>query len=157
MASDNPKHGDKDEAEGASPESDSLNQDDQSADPDSESDMPLDVLEIVPSNRRAPFSRAFNSVTQIIAPAVNPIAEKINADHIFTMLANAENKRIREDEADKSRRLYQFAYFLIGLLAIIGLVVFFTLTDNRDLIAAIITGALGFLGGLAAGRYTRRN
>ena len=157
MASDNPRHGDKEETEGASPESGSPNQDEQSADPDGESDMPLDVLEIVPSNRRAPFSRAFNSVTQIIAPAVNPIAEKINSDHIFTMLANAENKRIREDEADKSRRQYQFAYFLIGLLAIIGLVVFFTLTDNRDLIAPIVAGALGFLGGLATGRYTRGN
>ena len=157
MASDEARRGDEGEPDDTSPDMPSADQNEQNDDPDSDPDTPSDVLGMVPRNRRAPFSRAFNSVTQIIAPAVNPALEKITSAHFSKMLDNAENERIRESEADKSRRKYQFAYFLIGLISIIGLSVFFTLTDNRDLIAPIITGALGFLGGLAAGRYTRRD
>lgn len=125
---------------------------------DSDSSAPSEMLDKIPAGQRSTFVRSISSsFAQFIAPAINPIFEKVTSAHISTIIENAENERVRENEADKSRRLYQFAYFLIGLLAIIGLVVFFTLTDNRDLIAAIITGALGFLGGLAAGRYTRRN
>ena len=124
-----------------------------------ESDLPApsEMLDKIPAEHRSTFVRSISSFAQFVAPAINPVFEKFTSAHISTIIENAENERVRENQADKSRRQYQFAYFLIGLLAIIGLVVFFTLTDNRDLIAAIITGAMGFLGGLAAGRYTRRN
>ena len=156
MASDETRRGDEGDPDDTSPDMPSADRDEQNDDLGDDSGASSDVLGMVPRNRRAPFSRAFNSITQIVAPAVNPALEKITSAHFSKMLDNAENERIRESDADKSRRRYQFAYFLIGLSAVIGSVVFFTLTDNRDLIAPIVTGALGFLGGLAAGRYTRR-
>ena len=157
MANDETRRGDEGGPDDTSPDMPSGDRDEQNDDPNGEPDTPPDVLGMVPRNRRAPFTRAFNSVTQIVAPAVNPALEKITSAHFSKMLDNAENERIRESEADNSRRKYQFAYFLIGLLAIIGLLVFFTLTDNGELIVPLITGALGFFGGLAAGRYTRRD
>ena len=124
-----------------------------------DSDLPMtaDELDKIPVEHRLRFVRSFSSFAQFVAPAVNPISEKFTSAHISTILSNSENERIRESEADKSRRKYQFAYFLIGLFAFIGLIVFFTLTDNGELIVPLITGALGFFGGLAAGRYTRRD
>ena len=126
--------------------------------PDSDMSVSSDALDEIAPDDRSIFTRTISSfAAQFIAPVVNPIFEKFTSDHISTIIDNAENERIRESEADKSRRKYQFAYFLIGLFAFIGLIVFFTLTDNGELIVPLITGALGFFGGLAAGRYTRRD
>ena len=125
---------------------------------DSDMSVSSDALDEMAPDDRSIITRTMSSfAAQFIAPVVNPIFEKFTSDHISTIIDNAENERIRESEADNSRRRYQFIYYFTGLIAIIGLLVFFTLTDNRDLIAPIVTGALGFLGGLAAGRYNRRD
>ena len=50
---------------------------------------------------------------------------------------------------------YQFWYFLLGVSVIIGLIVFFTVSDNRDMIIPIIGVVAGFLGGYTTGRYFR--
>ena len=124
---------------------------------DSDLSMTADVLDKIPTEQRSTFVRSFSSFAQFIAPVANPIFEKFTSAHISTILSNSENERIRESEADKSRRRYQFVYYFTALVALIGLLVFFTLTDNGELIVPLITGALGFFGGLAAGRYTRRD
>lgn len=126
----------------------------------SDSDTPVssEDLDKIPPDDRSIITRTFSSIAaQFIAPVANPILEKFTSAHISTILSNSENERIRESEADNSRRKYQFAYYFTGLVALIGLLVFFTLTDNGELIVPLITGALGFFGGLAAGRYTRNN
>ena len=116
MASDEARRGDEGEPDDTSPDMPSADQNEQNDDPDSEPDTPSDVLGMAPRNRRAPFTRAFNSVTQIVAPAVNPALEKITSAHFSNMLDNAENERIRESDADKSRRRYQFIYYFTRLL-----------------------------------------
>ena len=125
---------------------------------DSDTLISSDALDKMPPDDRSTLTRTISAfAAQFVAPVVNPIYEKFTSDHISTIIDNAENERIRESDADKSRRRYQFIYYFTGLLAIIGLAVFFTLNDNEELIAAIVTGALGFFGGLAAGRYNRRD
>ena len=116
MASDEARRGDEGEPDDTSPDMPSADQNEQNDDPDSEPDTLSDVLGMAPRNRRAPFTRAFNSVTQTVAPAVNPALEKITSAHFSNMLDNAENERIRESDADKSRRRYQFIYYFTRLL-----------------------------------------
>ena len=89
---------------------------------DSDMSVSSDALDEMPPDDRSIITRTMSSfAAQFIAPVVNAIFEKFTSDHISTIINNAENERIRESEADNSRRKYQFAYFLIGLLAIIGL------------------------------------
>ena len=117
--------------------------------------LPEEFLADVPSEHRPAIQRLFASVRQFASPAVDPILQRITSEHVSRIIDLAENNRIREHEADKSRRRYQFAYFLGGAALTVGLIVLFTFSDNKDLIAPIVTAVAGFLGGLAAGRYWR--
>ena len=87
---------------------------------------------------------------------VNPVLHRITSEHVSQIIDNTENDSVREHDASKSRRRYQFAYFLLGAGVTVGLIVFFTVSDNRELIPPIVTAIAGFLGGLATGQYFRR-
>lgn len=131
----------------------------QSSDGDgSESIVPIpdEVLEHVPPEHRKAFVSAVSSVTQLAAPVVNPILQKVTSEHVSQVIDLAEGDSVREYDAGKSRRRYQFAYFLLGAGVTVGLIIFFTVSDNRDLIPPIVTAIAGFLGGLATGQYFRR-
>lgn len=118
--------------------------------------IPEEFMEGIPPEDRQAFLRVFGSVTQFAGPVLNPVLDKVSPEHISRIIDSIENESIREHGADSSRRKYQFAYFVIGACLIVGLIVFFTLSDSRDLIAPVVTGALGFLGGLAAGQRFRQ-
>ena len=118
-------------------------------------DIPEELLGDIPPEHRGQVVRAFSSLTRIAGPVFNPVSEKITPEHISGIIDNVENESVREHEASSSRRKFQFAYFALGGVAVIGLLVFFTLTDNRDLLPPIVTGLTGFLGGLAVGQRFR--
>ena len=123
---------------------------------DSDTLISSDALDKMPPDDRSTLTRTISAfAAQFVAPVVNPIYEKFTSDHISTIIDNAENERIRESDADKSRRRYQFAYVIVGALMIGGAVVFFTLNDNEELMIPIITEVAGFLGGFAAGQRFR--
>lgn len=126
-----------------------------SGDSSAEHPIPSDLLESVPPEHRPAVFRAFSSVTQLAGPIFNPIFQRITSDHISRIIDNRENESVREHEADGSRRKYQFAYAILVSIIIVGLIVFFTLSDNRDLIAPLVAAVAGFLGGFAAGQRFR--
>ena len=118
------------------------------------------------SERQRAFTTAFSSFTQLAGPVFNPVLSRITPDHISKILDNTENESvraynasesesIREHESESSRRKYQFAYATLVALVVVGLIVFFTLSDNRDLIAPLVAAVAGFLGGFAAGQRFR--
>ena len=109
----------------------------------------------IPPEQQQAIIRAFGSVTRVTSPVFNPIFERFTSDHVSHMIDSIENRDIREHEADGSRRKYQFAYAILVSLIIVGLIVFFTLSDNRDLIAPLVAAIAGFLGGFAAGQRFR--
>ena len=117
--------------------------------------IPEEFLAGVPSEQRQLIINAVRSVTQFAAPAFNPIFQRVTSEHVTSIIANVEKDNVREHDASTSQRRYQFAYFLLGTVFAVGLIVFFTVSDNRDLIAPIVTAVAGFLGGLAAGRHFR--
>ncbi len=116
-------------------------------------EVPAEILAGVPKEHHQAIVRAFSSVTQFAAPVLNPIFQRITSDHVSRIIDNIENDRVREDNADKSRMRYQFWYFILGVGVIVGLIVFFTVSDNRDMIIPIIGVVAGFLGGYTTGRY----
>ena len=133
-----------------SPESDILGEGAQPEFP-----IPQEFLDDVPEEHRLSVTRAVSTITQFAAPVFNPIFQKVTSDHVSRIIDNAENESVREHDAGGSRRRYQFAYFLLGGAIAVGLIVFFTLTDNRGLLPPIVTGVTGFLGGLAVGQRFR--
>ena len=134
---------------------DPSNQTDGPEDDETNAELPAELLAGVPKEHRQAIVRAFSSVTQFAAPVLNPIFQRITSEHVSRIIDNIENDRVREDNADKSRMRYQFGYFIIGLGVIVGLIVFFTVSNNRDMIIPIISLVAGFLGGYTAGRYFR--
>ncbi len=100
---------------------------------------------------QAALRRSFASVTQTVGPLVHPVFERITSEHISQSITKLDDQNIREYAADASRRRYQFIYFFIGLLAVVGLAIFFTLTDNKDILIPLVTAIAGFAGGFALG------
>ena len=137
-------------------ESDSLNESaDQLSRDDVEHPISPESLERISPERREEIIRAFSSVTQVTTPIFNPILERFTSDHVSRMIDNEENENVREHDSENSRRRYLFAYFLVVVCVVVGLIVFFVASDNRDLIAPLVAAIAGFLGGFAAGQRFR--
>ncbi len=87
---------------------------------------------------------------------VNPIAEKIEPDHITTIIKNADEDSNREYSDRKSVRRYTVAYLSIGLVAF-GLLTYFLVNKDANIyfdaikIIAAVLG--GFGGGFGLGYY----
>ena len=145
---------DKGEIEPESPPDAAIQPADQ--DPDEEPPIPAEILESIPAESRRQFTQAFSSLTQFTGPLVNPILRRITSEHITQIISNAEARSNRDAEAEKSYRRYQFAYFILALAALLLLLIFFTIQERYDLLAAVVTGAMGFGGGFGVGRLTGR-
>ena len=71
------------------------------------------------------------------------------------MIDNIESSSVREYKARESHKRYQFLYFILGLISVVGLIVFFVVSDKENLALPIITAVTGFLGGFLAGQRFR--
>ena len=109
----------------------------------------------IPPEQQQAIIRAFGSVTRVTTPVFSPIFQHFTSDHVSSIIDSRENESIREHESESSRRKYQFAYAILVALVVVGLIILFTLTDNRDLIAPLVAAIAGFLGGFAAGQRFR--
>ena len=113
-------------------------------------------FEQVPPGSRGRISRSVNIFTSIGGDRFNPLLHRIKPEHISASIANRERSSEREHQTQSSVRRYQFLYFLIGLIAAIGLIVFFSLTDDRVTLTTVIVAVLGFAAGFGVGRANRR-
>ena len=118
--------------------------------------IPQDILERMEPQDRSIITRAFSSITQVGGPVFNPVLRRITSEHITQIIHNSEAQSNRDAEADKANRRYQFAYFVLGLTALIFLLVFFTIREQYNVLAAVITGAMGFGSGFGVGKFTGR-
>ena len=118
-------------------------------------DIPENFLEGLPPEMQGLIVSVLSSRTQISETVSNPILEKVTPEHITSIITNVESDSAREHDADKSRRRYQFAYFLVITAVIAGLMLLFVFSDNRDLILPIVTAVTGLMGGFLAGQRFR--
>ena len=102
------------------------------------------------------MTQAFSSTTQVAGPIFNPIVHRVTSDHITQVINNTEAQSSRDAEAAKSNRRYQFVYFIVALAALLFLLVFFTVREQYELLAAVVTGAMGFGSGFGVGKFTNR-
>ncbi len=129
---------------------------DQPDGPETELPIPREFLENIPPEQRSRITRLFSSINQFVAPVFNPVLQRITAEHITQLINNAEAQSQRQSESEKSGRRYQFAYFAITLVALLSLLVFFTLQERFDVLTAVITGIAGLGAGFGLGRATGR-
>lgn len=94
--------------------------------------------------------------TSISIPRPNPIQQRVTSEHIGQLIANSERDSERAHTSEASERRYRFLYFVIGLIAAIGLLVFFSVTNDREMLTTVLVALLGFAGGFGLGRTTRR-
>ena len=118
--------------------------------------LPPELLEGMPPEGRRLFTQAFSSMTQFAGPVFNPVLRRITSEHITQVLDNSEAQSSRDAESERSNRRYQFGYFIVGIAALLFLLVFFTLREQYHLLAAVITGAMGFGSGFGVGKFTGR-
>ena len=107
-----------------------------------------------PTNRNlaANFIARFTSVS---VPRPNPLHQRVTSEHIGQIIAKSERDSERAHTSEASERRYRFLYFVIGLIAAIALLVFFSVTNNREMLTNVLIALLGFVGGFGLGR-TRR-
>ena len=121
-----------------------------------ESAIPPELWESIPPENRRLVIRAVSTITQISGPNFNPALRQVTSEHITQLINNSEAQSNRDAEADKSTRRYQFLYFIVALAALLFLLIFFTIREQYELLAAVITGAMGFGSGFGIGKFTNR-
>ncbi len=106
---------------------------------------------IPPAARRVIAQRLITRFTSIGIAPTNPVHRHITSEHISTMLTHLDRDRERERTSQSADRKYQFLYFIIGLSAIIGLIIFFALRNDTSLLTTILISIATFLGGYGVG------
>ena len=117
--------------------------------------IPKEVLESLPEEQRGHLSRVFSMFTQFAGPAIHPILQKVTTEHVSVILANLEKREVREHQSEGSWRRYQLLYFALSVSVVTGLIIYFTASGNTSLVAAILSGIAGLVGGYGVGRANR--
>lgn len=131
------------------------------AEVDDESAMIAEVLgadtaENLRPEARNQLARMFSGISSVGITDFNPILRILTSEHILKMLDNRDRSDERAHTSEASERRYRFLYFLIGLVAAIALLVFFSVTNEREMLTNVLIALLGFAGGFGLGRTTRR-
>ena len=158
------RHGNGSQEEHREQEPSSSNSESSSPNPDEGAEVDAlveligeETFEHVPPESRGRITRSISIFTSIGGERFNPLFRRLSPEHISAMLESSERNAEREHSSQASARRYQFLYFLIGLLAAVGLIVFFSLTDDKVTLTTVIVAILGFVGGFGVGRTTRRS
>ena len=132
------------------------------ADVDDESAMIAEVLgadtaENLRPEARHQIARFVANITSVGVTGFNPLLRTLTSEHILKILDNRDRSDERAHTSEASERRYRFLYFVIGLIAAIGLLVFFSATNDREMLTTVLVALLGFAGGFGLGRTTRRS
>ena len=111
---------------------------------------------IPPDARGIIAQRLITKFTSVRVPAINPVFRRITSEHISTMLANLDKDRERGHTSEASARKYQFLYFIIGIAVAFGLIIFFSLRDEREIMFTLIVALFSFAGGFGLGLHRGR-
>ena len=114
-----------------------------------------DTAENLRPEARQQIARFVANVTSVGITGFNPILRTLTSEHLSKILDNRDRSDERAHTSEASERRYRFLYFLIGLIAAIALLVFFSVTNNREMLTNVLIALLGFAGGFGLGR-TRR-
>lgn len=86
----------------------------------------------------------------------NPLLEKFNEEHIHKILEYSEAESRRNDQQTYSGRKFTFAFFLSGLIAIIGILLFLVWRYERDLAVQVFIAVGAFGGGYGVAQLRDR-
>jgi len=116
--------------------------------------IPEEVLEKIPPDARREVKRAFSMMVSAgyVGPVPHPFARKLTEHHITKIIDNVEKGDAREFDDRKEDRKMTLTLFFAILIPVIGLIVFFTLTNRPEMMVPILSGLVGFGGGYGFGK-----
>lgn len=85
---------------------------------------------------------------------VNPLAEKIQPEHVTQMLTNEDTQNGRNYSLKKHTQYITLIYVIIGVIVL--MTALFLFKDNDKIINMILTGSFSFLGGFGVGKYKKK-
>lgn len=85
-----------------------------------------------------------------IMPRINPLAEKIESEHITQLLTHVEESSKREIAQEKTKMKYQLVYAILGISFMVFCIIF--LIDKEDLLKSLVLIGVSFLGGFGFGK-----
>ncbi len=119
--------------------------------------IPPEILESMPEEAKAAVERMSMMVAGGVMRSSNPLAEKLDGEHIHKILDYTNEESKRDDLQSTSNRRYVFAGFIVVLVIIAGLMVFFQTEGEKDILLNIIIGLATFAGGFGFGaEYGKR-
>ena len=118
--------------------------------------MGEEAFQQLPPEARGWMARFVSNVTSIGIAPTNPVHRRLTSEHVSTMLTHLDRDRERGHTSEASARKYQFLYFIIGVAVAIGLIIFFSLRGEREIMFTLIVALFSFAGGFGLGLHRGR-
>ncbi len=117
-----------------------------------ELEQPHELLEKLPPEQREVATQFMASFSEFHTrvPAINPLINKFNDDHVHKLLDQVGHQETSAHELRKSNRLFHLAYFLVGVAILIVAVVYLQPRDP-ELLDTILKYLFAFAGGFGSG------
>lgn len=115
-----------------------------------------EILERMPPQGRERVTRSFAAIVRFSGPDFNPVSRRLTSEHITQALNNAADQNRQEAEAERSNRRYKFLYFALALIAVVFVLVFFSIREQYDVLVPIATAIMGFAAGVGVSQTAGR-
>ena len=113
---------------------------------------PPEILESLPPEQQEQVAQFIGSHTSMtVGPAVNPIAEKVTAQHITDVIGLSGRRLDREFEDRKHSRMVFVLFAAFAVAILVGFSIFLAVQGMTDLLQEVIKGLVIFGGGFGAG------
>ena len=121
--------------------------------------IPPEILKHVPQGERPKFLREvsmFLSMTRH-GSSSDIFANKINSSHIDKIIDSVGADNRRKYQFAVGQRKFNFALIFVMIIVIVGLMVFFALRNESELLKQILIGIALIIGGVGGGYgYSKR-
>ena len=119
---------------------------------DRESSVDDRSAELVPEAMQERLA-SFFAMTHV-GPRPDPLMEKVTSAQISKVIGHAEAASQREHDYDLKRESSRRLYAITGVVFILLICLMFLHYDKTEHIDAIVSAAIGLLGGYGLGRYS---
>jgi hypothetical protein len=116
------------------------------------------IIESLPPDKRKQVLSLIQ-FSSFSGPSRALLLEKFKDNHITQFLEQQEKHDAREFEYSKDSKKKNFCLMIMGIVSLVGLLVFFTLTLSKsnpslykDIVNLLIAAGLGFVGGFGLGK-----